>query len=146
MELAGNGYEHSDALNECVALWSGDMTLLKFDAIVNAANSLLTTGGGCKAANAERKISERARAREEDTRKIVQCEESYCKMVSVVNGAIHRHAGTQLLDELQERYDGCETGDVVITAGASVLAESVHRLRIFLVGYDLPSQRKHCLA
>ena len=38
-----------------------------------------------------------------------------------VDGAIHRAAGPALHDELRRRYDGCPTGEAVVTAG--------HRLR-----------------
>jgi O-acetyl-ADP-ribose deacetylase (regulator of RNase III) len=74
-------------MNSIISVLKADITTLKVDAIVNAANTTLLGGGG-------------------------------------VDGAIHRAAGSELL-EFNKKLGGCKTGEAKISPGFKLPAKYI---------------------
>lgn len=75
-------------MDERMEVWQGDITTLRVDAIVNAANNQLAGGSG-------------------------------------VDGAIHRAAGAEQLQDACRHIGYCATGDAVITPGFRLPARHI---------------------
>lgn len=71
-----------------IELITGDITTVRANAIVNAANAALAGGGG-------------------------------------VDGAIHAAGGPAIMEETRQRYNGCATGQAVITGAGKLPAQYV---------------------
>lgn len=90
-----------------VSIWKGDITKLEVDAIVNAANNSLLGGGGGKWSY------------------LISGYHSYISYnISsfLVDGAIHRAAGKNLLAECKT-LNGCATGEAKIAGGYELPAK-----------------------